>query len=86
MWQTIRYWWQEQRDRQRYYWHMTRYAWRTIIVVSLLMGLSSRIAFLDFLDDWIFGIGSFIILLCSGYMSIIRHSTQYRPENWEDFK
>ncbi len=86
MWQTLQQWWQEQRDRQRYYWHMTRYAWRTIIVVSLLMGLSSRIAFLDFLDDWIFGIGSFIILLCSGYMSIIRHSTQYRPENWEDFK
>ena len=86
MWQTLQQWWQEQRDRQRYYWHMTRYAWRTIIVISLLMGLSSRIAFLDFLDDWIFGIGSLVILLCSGYMSFISYSTKYRPEDWEDFK
>jgi hypothetical protein len=86
MWQTIQQWWQEQRDRRRYYWHMTRYAWRTIIVISLLIELSSRIAFLDFLDDWIFGIGSFIILLCLGYMGIISHFTKYRPEDWEDFK
>ena len=65
---------------------MTRYAWRTIIVISLLIELSSRISFLDFLDDWIFGIGSFIILLCLGYMGIISHFTKYRPEDWEDFK
>ena len=64
---------------------MTRYAWRTIIVISLLIELSSRISFLDFLDDWIFGIGSFIILLCLGYMGIISHFTKYRPEDWEDF-
>ena len=65
---------------------MTRYAWRTIIVISLLIELSNRISFLDFLDDWIFGIGSFIILLCLGYMGIISHFTKYRPEDWEDFK
>ena len=65
---------------------MTRYAWRTIIVISLLIELSSRISFLDFLDDWIFGIGSFIILLCLGYMGIISYFTKYRPEDWEDFK
>ena len=90
MWQQIktsyRQWREEMGERWCYYWHMTRYAWRTIIVISLLMGFASRITFLDFLDDWIFGIGSFVILLCSGYMSIIRYSAKYRPEDWEDFK
>jgi hypothetical protein len=86
MWQTIRQWWQEERERWRYYWHMTRPAWYVELMTMLLIELSDRIAFLDFLDSWIFGIGSFIILLCNGYIGIICYSTSYRPEDWEDFK
>ena len=58
---------------------MTRPAWYVELMTMLLIELSDHIAFLDFLDSWIFGIGSFIILLCNGYMGIISHFTKYRP-------
>ena len=36
--------------------------------------------------DWIFGIGSFINLLCIAYLCFIYENTAHRPEDWEDFK
>ena len=51
MWQTIRQWWQEERERWRYYWHMTRPAWYVELMTMLLIELSDHIAFLDFLDS-----------------------------------
>ena len=90
MWQQIktsyRQWREEMGERWRYFFHVTRYAWYVVIGNMLLIGFSSRIAFLDFLDEWIFGIGSFINLLCIGYLCFIYENTAHRPEDWEDFE